>query len=145
MQFLGNFDKIVCWRPPPEGRRPLLWGILDPPLWPMYCIGGFSYFRGHRDSQPLSTRLSLLPPAIVCEGYVFTGVCLSTEGGGGVSAFGPGGCVADTPPPDTPSWQTPPSGQTTSPPPAGRRSTSGLYTSNWNAFLFSFSFSKILV
>ena len=30
MQFLGNFDKIVCWRPP-EGRRPLLLGILDPP------------------------------------------------------------------------------------------------------------------
>ena len=32
MQFFGKFDKIVCWRPPPEGRRPLLQGILDPPL-----------------------------------------------------------------------------------------------------------------
>ena len=32
MQFLGKFDKIVCWPPPPEGRRPLLQGILDPPL-----------------------------------------------------------------------------------------------------------------
>ena len=31
MQFLGKFDKIVCWRPL-EGRRPLLQGILDPPL-----------------------------------------------------------------------------------------------------------------
>ena len=31
MQFFGKFDKIVCWRPP-EGRRPLLQGILDPPL-----------------------------------------------------------------------------------------------------------------
>ena len=33
MQFFGKFDKIVCWRPPPlEGWRPLLQGILDPPL-----------------------------------------------------------------------------------------------------------------
>ena len=40
MQFLGNFDKVVCWRlppPPPEGRRPLLRGILDQPLqWTIY-------------------------------------------------------------------------------------------------------------
>ena len=32
MQFWGNFDKNICWRPPPDGRRPLLWGILDPLL-----------------------------------------------------------------------------------------------------------------
>ena len=32
MQFFGNSDKIVCWHPPLEGRRPLLQGILDPPL-----------------------------------------------------------------------------------------------------------------
>ena len=33
MQFFGKFDKIICWRPPPpEGRHPLLQGILDPPL-----------------------------------------------------------------------------------------------------------------
>ena len=31
MQFFGKFDKIVCWHPP-EGRRLLLQGILDPPL-----------------------------------------------------------------------------------------------------------------
>ena len=31
MQFFGKFGKIVCWRPP-EGWRPLLRGILDPPL-----------------------------------------------------------------------------------------------------------------
>ena len=31
MQFLGNFDKIVCW-PPPGSWRPLLGEILDPPL-----------------------------------------------------------------------------------------------------------------
>ena len=31
MQFFGKFDKIVCWHPL-EGRRPLLQGILDPPL-----------------------------------------------------------------------------------------------------------------
>ena len=29
MQFLGNFGKIVCWRPPPEGWRPHLGEILD--------------------------------------------------------------------------------------------------------------------
>ena len=34
MQFFGKFGKIVCWRPPPpaERWRPLLRGILDPPL-----------------------------------------------------------------------------------------------------------------
>ena len=31
MQFLGNFGKIVCWRPP-GSWRPLLGEILDPPL-----------------------------------------------------------------------------------------------------------------
>ena len=32
MQFSGTFDKIVCWRPLPQDRRPLLQVILDPPL-----------------------------------------------------------------------------------------------------------------
>ena len=32
MQFLGNFGKIVCWRPPLGSWRPLLGEILDPPL-----------------------------------------------------------------------------------------------------------------
>ena len=31
MQFFGHFGKIVCWHPL-EGWRPLLWGILHPPL-----------------------------------------------------------------------------------------------------------------
>ena len=31
MHFLGNFGKIVCWRPP-ESWRPHLGEILDPPL-----------------------------------------------------------------------------------------------------------------
>ena len=31
MQFFAKFGKIICWRPP-EGWRPLLRGILDPPL-----------------------------------------------------------------------------------------------------------------
>ena len=31
--FFANYGKIVCLRPPPlPGRRPLLWGILDPHL-----------------------------------------------------------------------------------------------------------------
>ena len=32
MQFLGNFGKIICWRPPLGSWRPLLGEILDPPL-----------------------------------------------------------------------------------------------------------------
>ena len=32
MQFLGNFGKIVCWRPPLGSWRPLLGEILDPLL-----------------------------------------------------------------------------------------------------------------
>ena len=108
------------------------------------------------------TIWNLLPPANeVCEGYVFTGVCLSA-----------GGCVCpiacwDTHTPwdqgQTPSWADTPSladtllpGQTppgqipprqtprsrplwTFTPPcavhAGIRSTSGRYASHWNAFL----------
>ena len=31
MQFFTKFGKILCWRPP-EGWRPLLRGIVDPPL-----------------------------------------------------------------------------------------------------------------
>ena len=31
MQFSTKFGKIICWRPL-QGWRPLLWGILDPPL-----------------------------------------------------------------------------------------------------------------
>ena len=30
--FWGKSGKIVCWCLPVEGWRPLLWGILDPPL-----------------------------------------------------------------------------------------------------------------
>ena len=71
--------------------------------------------------------LVFLPPANeVCEGNVFTGVCLST--GSGVH------------PPMTrgrhPPEQTPPSGQTPPPPGYyGMQSTSGQYSSYWNAFL----------
>ena len=32
IQFLGKLVKIACWRPPPEGWRPHLGEILDPPL-----------------------------------------------------------------------------------------------------------------
>ena len=51
--------------------------------------------------------IQFLPPANeVCEGYVFTGVCLSTGG----SASGPGVCGRH-PLADTPFWQTPPFGR----------------------------------
>ena len=109
--------------------------------------------------------MRLLPPANeVCEGYVFTGVCLSRGGCLPHSMLGytpsrdtrarhplpPGtrGRPPPTrgrhPPPPRDRRQTPP-GQT--PPPdqgqtpscavhAGIQSTSGRYASNWNAFLF---------
>ena len=71
---------------------------------------------------------TLLPPANeVCEGYVFTGVCLST---GGVSA--PLHAGIHTPPGQTPPGQTPPVH-------AGIRSTSGRYASHWNAFLLHYN------
>ena len=77
----------------------------------------------------------------VCEGYVFTGVCLSTEWVCRIACWdNPPG--ADTPlgrhrPGQTPPWQTPPCTVH-----AGIQSTSGWYASNWNAFLFPFTFSS---
>ena len=81
-------------------------------------------------------RFQFLPPANeVCEGYVFTGVCLSTGGVYPIACW-------DTLPRDQ--WQTSSLGRH---PPwadtplcavhAGIRSTSGCYASHWNAFLFS--------
>ena len=120
--------------------------------------------------RQLRSRNRLLPPGNeVCEGYVFTGVFLSTGGGGGVvSASGPGGVFA-TPPgqtspghthtplfrhpwTDTPGQthtpgQTPPctvhAGIHTSPCPVHVRiwSTSRQYASHWNAFLCLNSFA----
>ena len=86
-----------------------------------------------------------------CEGYIFTGVCLST-GGGVVSHSGPGGVCHTTTSgqtllADTPPWADIPSRVDTPPCPvhagiqppcsvhAGIQSTSGLYASHWKAFL----------
>ena len=94
----------------------------------------------------------LLPPVNeVCEGYVFTRVCLST---GGVPGQVPPGQVspqAGTPQAGTPLGQVHPQGPGTPPqagaPPGTRytrssacweiRATSGRYASYWNAFLFT--------
>ena len=58
--------------------------------------------------EPFSAITSLLPPANeVCEGYVFTGVCLSTGG----------------------LWQTPPWAD--HPPPLGRHPTTGPTIPHW--------------
>ena len=42
MQFFAKFGKIICWRLP-EGWRPLLRGILDPPLKMAKIIGWCSH------------------------------------------------------------------------------------------------------
>ena len=92
----------------------------------------------------------------ICEGYVFTGVCLST--GGGVCLWSRGMSATHTPPwadttghpppwVDTPQVDTPLWADTTPLPSAcwdthrpclvhaGIRSTSGRHASHWNAFL----------
>ena len=104
----------------------------------------------------LSPGIYLPPTNEVCEGYVFTGVCLSTGGclplvPGGVSATHPLGRhplgrhppCADTPQADTPTDKHPPR-QT---PPAvlpGIWSTSKQYPSHWNAFVFMQLLPKLL-
>ena len=68
MQFLGKF---VCWRLPLEGWRPLLQGILDPPL-------HRSYSNSHTDRGSRQRFLTS------CN--VFTGV-FCPQGERGVSAY----------------------------------------------------------
>ena len=101
-------------------------------------------------------KLLLLPANEVCEGYVFTGVCLST--GRGVCLWS-GGCLHIAPG-QTPPRQTPPLPSAcqdththlpstcwdTHPPclvHAGIWSTNGQYASHWNAFLFMTFFKQL--
>ena len=116
-------------------------------------------------SNPLSfnpVKMKSLPPANeVCEGYIFTGVCLSTRGGGvchiqppradtslGSHPLGRHPSGGDPLSRHTPLGRQPPWADTpghtrpgqTPPPPAGYygiRSTSGRYASYWNVFLFN--------
>ena len=87
-------------------------------------------------SNEACTGVFLLSANEVCEGYVFTGVCLSTGGGSAPLHAGihpPGRHHPGQTPPQP---DTPPPGQT---PPcpvhAGIQSTSGRYASYWNAIL----------
>ena len=57
-------------------------------MWHNYVINVQHSFEDSSRVIPMETRSRFLPPAnIVCEGYVFTGVCLST-GGWGVRSRG---------------------------------------------------------
>ena len=84
-------------------------------------------------------KMRFLPPAKdVCEGCVFTGVCLSAGG------YLPHCRMGYTPPPG-PEAEPPPETRGRHPPgkpplavQSGIRSTSGRYASHWNAFLFNF-------
>ena len=96
------------------------------------------------------------------QGNIFTGVCLSTGGGGACSKFW-GGCLVRYPPlAGTPPGQAPPPAGTTppsgrhpplagtppragTPPPPGIWSTLGRYASHWNAFLFTLFCMELLV
>ena len=86
----------------------------------------------------------LLPPANeVCEGYVFTGVCLSMGVSAplhaGIHISSPREPEADTPLDRPPQADTP--GQT-HPPLRSAWSRSGRYASHWNAFLFEIILAK---
>ena len=117
---------LMGWRTP-------LWGILDlPPL----------LINDHATRITKIKFIEFLPPAnVVCEGYVFTGVCLST-GGVGIPRTPPvdGPPGMETPPDgDTPGWRSPRDGEPPgieTPPGEPPRSMCGRYTSYWNAFLF---------
>ena len=95
------------------------------------------YFRRYTSEPPKPKEYSLPAANEVCEGYVFTGVCLSTGGCGRPS-------WADTPPGLTPPVLCMLGYTHTCPVHAvihipsgyyGIRSTSGRYASHWNAFL----------
>ena len=131
MQFFGKNSLL----------HPLL--ELDPPLLTSGIISSSVLRAGYLFRNIQKCLPYLRPVNKVCEGYVFSGVCLST--GGGVCPI----AYWDTNPLGryTP-WQTPPGrhppGQT---PPvqcsavhAGIRSTSRQYASHWNAFLFLCTF-----
>ena len=106
--------------------------------------------KGIIGRRSLSKVLSYYRPQRSCEGYVFTGVCLSTRGAGGVCLSV---CWDTTPSPGNrhpPLEQTPPRADTplqsrhppeqTPPSPAKDGHCCGQYTSYWNAFLFSVVF-----
>ena len=137
--------------------------------WPTLTSCRILHVVPSNSNQNCSCSIFLPPANEGCEGYVFTGVCLSTGRGEGVwvSASCPRG-VSTTPPPpwadttlwaDTPlpsaCWDTPPSASwVTHPLPSacwdtppclvhvGIRSTSGRYASNGNVFLLSFVISR---
>ena len=103
-------------------------------------------------TSSLQDHLIFLPAATkLGQGNKFTGVCLSTGGGGGVPGQVPGGVPGRFPPPPRPGT----SPRTRYPPGLGTpprtrytpwiRTTSGRYASYWNAFLFltNFYFDEI--
>ena len=105
-------------------------------LWSMFAHNFYSYFYR---------------PQRTCEGYVFTGVCLSTGEGGawsrGVWSWGWGlllGGGAPGPRGGVCSWGMPgprrvgiPACTEADPPPGRDGHCSGRYASYWNAFLFA--------
>ena len=97
---------------------------------PYYAQTGIniqSVLSAARDKSHYGIIILLLPAKEVCEGYVFTGVCLST--GGTCIA-----CMHALPGTHAPGYACPPSGY------YEMRSMSGQYASYWNAFLFLFFF-----
>ena len=137
VQFLANFGQMVGWRPPfwlgvPSGKSWIChWSFQvcqriqrDEETYASFPFHQVSYcaqLNFWRSKLRIILR-SLLPPASeVCEGNVFTGVCLST-GGGSLSRGGlyPGGSLdRDETPGQRPQ----------------RTLTSGRYASYWNVCL----------
>ena len=56
MQFFAKFGKIICWHPPPEGWRPLLRGILDPPLYCIYRTNPKLISQGYLNREDITSK-----------------------------------------------------------------------------------------
>ena len=128
--ILPNFPKICMelkeFDPEGEGVRPKFYYV-DLPLESSLACLNFELWA--------FLNCYLLPPANeVCEGYVFTGVCLST-GRQYLGRYMPGRYTPRqvTPGQVHPLAGTPPAATVH----AGIRSTSGRYASYWIAFLFT--------
>ena len=59
--FLGNFAKMACWHPPPEGWRPLLGEVLDPPLKTSANVDFSKCLISPQNWLKLVTKISKIP------------------------------------------------------------------------------------
>ena len=151
--FLPNFQtncrKLKVFGCPGAGGVPR--APFDPPLTDMkenvspnrkffihYYQWRIQDFQGLRQSER-DANLLLLPANVVCEGYVFTPVCDSVNGGGQCAWLLRGVCVVA---PGGRAWLLRDGGMRGIQQDTEIRSMSGRYASYWNAFLFNKIFAE---